>query len=714
MELHALNLARPTVTTPRKASGGFRYHEPVDSVGPSFQTLARPPVKAPRSFLGKALRVAACTAIAVTVSAASLGAIGYFGNPDLTREPVVTVLADQNPVSNPTPPGPPGKPTPPGKPVPITVKSDRVVVVLPKGTVTEVASQAQKNPRATAFMREKAREAEESLTNVLREMKAPEGSVLLDARLPLPTGERAFFHVGPVDLPSLGVHNIEYRELPLVVSYQTSPIAPSFKVGLETFQASRPPRPASAGPDALYLGSVKVSVSPRESSIPVDGSLTLSVERDGKKTAEQMAELRAKLKLVPHDSPRGKQLRELIARHEARIQQGRDLPQNELLDSAFQNQTVQFQASVKGSASASGTYHVWMGKDVTRDGRADLHLAGETDFSQLDGLTVELNRLTGTGPAPDGFLNRMAHDQVTEIFKNAIHRALPEVTDSIRRGAIAQVGAELQRGTPWVADQSNQVLTRGYGAGVDVDVPPLAGAGGKHLHYGLERVQVAPQGLLLELESEGSRGKPEAVNLPFELKSGELAMRLPGGELNRRLRDTIDWKLLMEQIRRSQGLRQLQFGKNGLPRFVMDQGRPAITFDIVAQSKGGILFDARVATGIVVPLQFRVHDGKLEVKPIAKATRTVESQEPLPFNPIDLLPTRLLSNMIAEFVAQSHSHGGVAAGLTRGFDLDLDKKGLQFVDIEAQPRGNGAPDLVLKLKSTPATTDFLLKSILER
>lgn len=705
----------PGWTAPHRATGGARYHEPVDSFGPSLETLARPPQKPPRSVARKLIKLAAWTGLAVTVSAASLAVIGYLGNPDLTRKPEVTVLADQNPVSNAAPQAAPGQAAAAVKPAPVRVQSDRVVVLVPRSTVSGVATQAQQNPRAQKFLAQKAREAEASLTEVLRGMKAPEGTVLLDARLPVPTGDRAFFHVGPVDLPSLGVHHIEYRSVPLVVGYRTSPLAPAFQVGLETFQAQNPPRPAGVGPDALYVGSVRVSVKPRESVVPVDGELSLAVERDGKATGRQLSELRAKLARVAPDSPRGQQLKALIARHQERLQEERDLPHAELLDAAFQDQTAAFTASVRAPAGAAAraTYHVWMGRDQDQDGRADLHLAGETDFSALDGLEVKLTRLESTGLAPDGFLNRIAHEQVASIFQGAIRQALPEVTDSLRRGAIAELGSELRRGTPWVAQQGNQVLTEGYRSGLDLDVPPLAGTGGRHLHYQLNRVQTAPQGLVVELQSARGRGQAEAVQFPFQLGPGEVGLRLPGAELNSRLRDTIDWKSLLEQVRRSQKLKELQFGKGGAPRFIMEGGKPAVTFDIVARSEGAILFDARVATGIVVPLDMRTHDGKLEVKPDPKGVRMTDPQTPLPFNPIDLLPTRLLSNMIANFIAESKGAGGVAHGLTEGFDLDLDKKGLQFEEVHAQARGAGAPDLVLKLKTTPRTTDFLLRTMLD-
>ncbi|MCE7875328.1 hypothetical protein DYH09_33875, partial [bacterium CPR1] len=220
-----------------------------DQLAPArtLEKLGRPrPARA--SWLGRLARAAAWTAVGVSLAAGSLGVIGYVGNPALREQPAVSVLVDQNPVASTTTPGPAPRPIPPPS---MRVASDRVAVVVPGSTLSRIAGQAQQSPLARKFLQERALEAQQSLTRVLAEQRSPEGHLLLDARLPLPTGERAFFHVGPVNLPSLGVNNFELREVPLVVGYRVGPLAPSLKVGLETLQAEAPLRPASLGAEGV-------------------------------------------------------------------------------------------------------------------------------------------------------------------------------------------------------------------------------------------------------------------------------------------------------------------------------------------------------------------------------------------------------------------------------------------------------------------------------
>lgn len=710
IRLPGLTGARPqgTVISPRPLG------DP-DQVAPArtLEKLGRPrPARA--SWLRRLARVAVWTAVGVSLAVGSLGVIGYVGNPALREQPAVSVLADQNPAANPTTAGPAPRPLP--RPS-MRVASDRVAVVVPGSTLSRIAGQAQQSPLARRFLQERALEAQQSLTRMLAEQEAPEGHILLDARLPLPTGERAFFHVGQVNLPSLGVNNFELREVPLVVGYRVSRLAPSLEVGLETFQSQAPPCPASVGPEGVYLGSVRVSVSPRQSSLPVEGSLSLSLDQDGSALRQQLGQLEARRKEVPTGSPRALQLDQLIARHQHLLEQGQSLPDRELVRAAFSDQKVAFKASLEAGpeALARATYHVWMGRDVTGDGRSDLHLTSENDFSQLEGLKVELQELRGLGQRPAGFLPGLVHEQVEKAFSQAIRKALPEATDSLRRAAIERLGAELERGNPWVAEQGNQALARGYAEGVGMQVPPLAGTGGKELHYGVGKVQVGAQGMLVEM-GPPSKATQQEVSLPFRLQPGEVGLRLPGEELNARLRDTIDWQSLLTSMRKAQGLKELKFGPGGQPRFIYDQtsGKPAITFDIRARSEGAIFFDAKINTGVVVPLELRAQAGRLEVKPVADGVRLTNPKEPLPFDPTDLLPTRLLSNLIANIVAQSQASNSLAGQLKNGLSVSLDEKGLDFLEVHAQPRGKGAPDLAVKLRASKETSEFLLRTMLEK
>lgn len=797
---HILGGAAPL--PPRKS--GSRPAEPVDQSvlgggAPELQLLAKPgPARKPsRSLLGKLLRVAAFTATTVSLGVATLGTLGYVGNPALREQPTLTILADQNPAS--------ASLETPGAPRPAAVSShavrvspDGVALVVPPDTLRQVAQQIQNTPLAKRFLAQKTAEAEKNLNQILASLKVPDGNVLLDAHLPLPTGERSFFHVGDVSLPSLGVHEFKTEDVPLKVSYQTEPVAPRLKLGLETFQARHPIRPDGVGPDAIYLGSIKVRLSPGQESMPVQGQLQLGLDLDGQATRAQMADLQAKLSAVPKNSPRAEQLRALLARHEARLAQGQALQgqQLDLVESAFQNQSMKFRAEVHTGTGplAEATYHVWVGPDQTGDGRADVQMAAETDFKALDGLRVELAELHGDpSQAPDGMMARLLHEKIQASFAGGVKEALPQVTDTLRKMAVARVDQELHKGAPWASAEANQRLTGAYQRGLDFEVPGLNGPG-QPVHYSLGKVEVGSQGLVSEMRvGRNASGQAETVQLPFSLASGDVGARLSGAELNRRL-GGLDWNAMLTAIKQKQGLLELSFGKDKagrpvMPHLVVDSvtGKPAVAFDIVARAAGvkpvegvtGVITDGSgaldkgmgklqkgmkkelgtagevvggvlrspfwladkllggaktvvdhtagavvdgvtdqatrptVHTGVVIPLDLSVHDGKLSVAPDGQHVRFDRAHGELPFDPLNLLPTRLLSNLIVNAVAEAQGPSQVGqAASERTVEVSLAAKGLHFSQVSLMPRGNGAPDLGVKLKAGPATADFVVRTLL--
>ncbi len=757
-----------------------------------------PPPKPKRSLLQKLVRLAAWTGIAAGVGVSSLGTLGYMGNPALTEPPSLTILADQSLASAESPSKSQAqKPAVARSTGPVTVASDGVAVLVPPDTLRQVASQVQRTPLAQRFLAQKAAQAEQNLNQVLKSLKVPDGNVLLDATLPLPTGERAFFHVGNVDLPSLGVNAFQTETVPLLVGYQTSPIEPGLKLGLETFQAKNPARPDGLSPHGVYLGSIKVKLSSDKASLPVEGKLQLALDLDGQATREKMSLLQARLMAVPADSPRAAQLRELIGKHQARLGQAESLKGHEigLLESAFQDQTMSFKAEIETGTRplAEATYHVWMGADRTGDGRADIQLAAQTDFASLEGLKVHLRELKGDpGKAPDSMVARLLHERIQASFAGGVQQALPQVTEVLRDMAVARVDQELHKGAPWAAGEGNQRLAGAYERGLDFEVPGVGQS--KSVHYQVGRVQVGEQGVLAEMRSgQRSSGRAEELKLPFAVNAGEMAVRLSGSELNQRLQ-SMDWNALLGEIKQSKGLLELSFGKDKagrtiLPHLVMDQatGKPAVAFDIQARMEGvkpvkgvtGLVSDGTgaldegmgklqkgmkkelgvpgevvgtvlrapfflvdkivggaktvvdhtagavvdgvtdqatrptVHTGVVIPLDVSVQHGKLAVTPDAQHVRFSGAKGELPFDPLNLLPTRLMSNLIVNLVAEAQGPSQVGeAAAQRTVEVSLAGKGLEFSQVGVMPRGNGAPDLAVKLKAGPATADFVVRTLL--
>ncbi len=764
--------------------------------GPKLLAQAPPP-RPTRSLLSKLVRTAAWTATAVTLTVASLGTLGYVGNPALRDQPTMTILADQNPASAESPGKAPGAARKLTSHT-VRVASDGVALLVPADTLRQVAHDVQATPLAKKFLAQKAAEAERNLNGLLSQMKVPDGNVLLNVRLPLPTGDRAFFHVGNVDLPSFGVQQFQTEDVPLKVSYQTGPVAPNLHLGLQTFQAKNPIRPDSVGPDGIYLGSIKVNLSPGQESLTIDGKIQLGLDLDGAATKGKIAELQSKLKGVPADSPRAAQLKELIGQHQQRLAHGHTLQGQDLsmLEDAFQDQSMNFKADVHTGTGvlASATYHVWVGPDVTGDGRADAHLAAETDFGALDGLRVDLRELKGDpSQTPDGMVARLVHEKVQASFASGVREALPQVTDVLRKMAVARVDQELHQGAPWAANEGNQRLAGAYTRGLDFEVPGLTG-GGKQVHYSIGHVDVGPQGLVADMRTGRNAGpQAETLQFPFQLSAGDVGVKLSGSELNQRLKD-LDWGSMLSEIKQKQNLLELSFGKDGAGRTLMPTltidpatGKPAVSFDIVVRAEGvkpvkgvtGVITDGSgaldkgmgklqkgmkkelggvgevvggvlrspfwvadkilggakavvdhtagavvdgvtdhatrptVHTGVVIPLDVGVHDGKLEIAPDGKNVRFTQARGDLPFDPLNLLPTRLISNLVVNLVAEAQGPSQVGdAASGRSVEVSLAGKGLNFSQVGVVKKAAGPPDLAVKLKAGPATAEFVVRTLL--
>ncbi|MEW6279504.1 MAG: hypothetical protein AB1758_12820, partial [Candidatus Eremiobacterota bacterium] len=499
-------------------------------------------------------------AAAVTIGA---GTIGFFANQEALSRPPAVRLVEQDPATASKPAQETSRVA--QQPSRALLPADSVAVVVPGDTAREVAWEVQNTPQARNFLEKKTVEARKILEQELRSLRVPDGELLLELDLPLPTGDRPLLHIGPVDLPSMGYNALQTESVPLVLRYHAAPITPRLELAVKPFRADQPPRPDSLPSGGVYLGSVQVQLSPEGRSLPFQGSLDLALDLDGKATLE-------KLERADPSSPFAAKLRE-------RLEQGQRLtlrgsPQNEgfggLLQDAFQGQTVDFSAeAVMGRKPlVQASYHLWLGPDVTGDGRADLHVSHSEDLSGFQDMSVRILRLQGSGPAPEGHLARLVNGAVEGEFRSGIHKVLPQVTEKLRQIAVEKVSAQLDRGGPWAQGEGNQKLGTAYEHGLDLTVPGFGpGSNPGSVHYSVGPVSVTEGGVVAELRTTSPRGKLEPVVLPFEVGPGQVGVRLPGSELNRRLLDrteggSVDWHGLLGQVKQSKGLLQLEFGKD--------------------------------------------------------------------------------------------------------------------------------------------------------
>ncbi|MBI3928572.1 MAG: hypothetical protein HY319_23740 [Armatimonadetes bacterium] len=119
-----------------------------------------------------------------------------------------------------------------------------------------------------------------------------------------------------------------------------------------------------------------------------------------------------------------------------------------------------------------------------------------------------------------------------------------------------------------------------------------------------------------------------------------------------------------------------------------------------------------VQTRVTIPLSMSVENGGLVVSPDGDHVRFSSPEEKLPFNPLDLLPTRLLSNLIVNLVAQIDGPEKVGQQVQdRSVGLHLGNYGVEFQQLVPMD-SPGAPDVVLKLGVRPRAADRVAEHFL--
>ncbi|MEW6282972.1 MAG: hypothetical protein AB1758_30445, partial [Candidatus Eremiobacterota bacterium] len=155
------------------------------------------------------------------------------------------------------------------------------------------------------------------------------------------------------------------------------------------------------------------------------------------------------------------------------------------------------------------------------------------------------------------------------------------------------------------------------------------------------------------------------------------------------------------------------------PFFLIDQiakgGKAVVdnTAGAVVDGVADVATRPTVHTHVVIPVDLSIQGGNLVVTPDGNAVRFSTARGDLGFDPLDLLPTRLLSNLIVNLVADAQGPTEVGSQARKqSVDVSLAGKGLSFLEVGTTPRPGGTPDLALKLQAGPGTAKFLADRLL--
>ena len=157
------------------------------------------------------------------------------------------------------------------------------------------------------------------------------------------------------------------------------------------------------------------------------------------------------------------------------------------------------------------------------------------------------------------------------------------------------------------------------------------------------------------------------------------------------------------------------------PTFLVDQvagGAEAVVDNTVGLAVDGVtepLTRATVHTGVVIPLDLSFKEGELHVNPSASEVRFTNPDSKLPFDPLDLVPTRWLSHAIVNTAAEIAGPSSVGSGV-KDLDLgvDLTEFGGKIKSLSIHAAKGETPDFVFGLDDSAVTVDWVANQLSQR
>lgn len=720
-----------------------------------------------KSSTRRLVKWSVATGLAVVAGSSLLGGIAYHANYDaLQQKPSVQIVPQKLPVTQKETPKLSAQVKAAQTPTVATAKGGPLRVFVPPATLTQLSHDVQDTSQFQQLNAAAVAKASHEVGQQLAVLKVPDAKVLLDVSMPLPTSERSFLHIGSLDLPSMGMRALQTESVPLAMDYTTQPIATGLQVQIKNLDAPKNLK----GPGVL-LGAVQVSLTSESGKIPVQGTLNLRMDLDGQASQEQMA----KLKDVPGQDS-------LVQRLQQRVQQGQQLKEKVgqqglegMLQDGF-DQKLKFEAQVltgKGPVAQS-TLYLWGVPDQTGDGRMDIQVTQANDDSGIANLALEMTSLENLGKTPDGLAAGHLHGQVKSALLKGMQENMGKVTQDLQRMARERAEKEFAKGGPRLEQVANLQLSKLYEKGQTVQyqtgngLAPLISAK-------VGNVQVAQGGLLVDLStSAGGSGRADFTGNLDNLKPGQFGAAMDLSVLNGQLKK-VDWNPSLEAVKQKADLRGLEFAKGGAPQISMQNGKPAVSFEVIVHANGlnatkgvtGVLTDATggidkgmgklqknlqkeaggfgevvggvlrapsflldkivgggkavldntvgavtetatrptVHTRVTVPLTFQTDNGQLKISLDGNSVEFKKAQSQTPFDLLDLLPTRLISNAIAGAVADAQGPEMVGKQLQKqGLNVDLQKNmGLAFDEARVGKDG----DLTLIMRTTQKTATWV-------
>lgn len=720
-----------------------------------------------KSATRRLVKWSAATGLAVVAGSSLLGGIAYHANyAALQQKPTVQIVPQKLPVSQKETPKLSAQVKAAQTPTVASAKGGPMRVFVPPATLTQLSHEVQSTSQFKQLNAAAVTQASHEVGQQLAVLKVPDSKVLLDVSMPLPTSDRPFLHIGSLDLPSMGMRALQSESVPLAMDYTTQPIATGLQVQIKNLEA--PPGTKGPGlllgavQVSLTSESGKIPVQGMLNlHMDLDGQASQEQMAKLKGVPGQES-------LVKHLQQRlqqGRQLKEKVGQQglegmlqdgfdqklkfEAQVLTGKGPVARSTLylwgvpdktgDGRMDIQVTQVNDDT-GIANLSLEMTSLENVGKTPDGLAAGQLHSQVKSALLKGMQENLGKVTQDlqrmareraekefaqgGPR----LEEVANIQLSKIYasgqnvKYETGNALaPLLSAKVGKVQVAQGGLLVDLATS--AGGSGRADFTGhldnlkpgqFGAAMDLSVlngqlkkvdwsPTLAAVKQKAELRGLEFAKGgAPQ---ISMQN----GKPTVSFEVIVHANGLNATKGVTGVLSHATGglDKGMGKLQKNLKKEAGGLGEVVGGVLRAPSFLLDKivGGGKAVLDNTVGAVTETATRPTVHTHISVPLTFQTENGQLKIGLDGNSVEFKKAQSQTPFDLLDLLPTRLISNAIAGAVADAQGPEMVGKQLQQqGLNVDLQKGlGLAFDEVRVAKDG----DLTLIMHTTQQTANWV-------
>ncbi len=424
------------------------------TVGKSKKTSRNKSSRPKPPLIRRLLRAFTLTTTAALSGVTLLGALAYISNKDVLHHPITA--------------GSPIEAVPPAADAPArtTAHAATPPTTQPAPPPLSDAMAAQLFNFAThsTVLETRVAQARQQIAERLQHIPAFSQQQLLDVQAPLPSGDQAFIHAGPVNLPSLGWHDLRTESIPLSIDAHFQPGALTAHADVEPVHLSPSQRP-SPPPGTVYLGSYRTAVYADADSLDVSGKVDVRLDLDGQGTKQALAHWRD-VERQPHAANQDAAIRGNVERLEARLAQGDRLRRLGIEDQfgptlravlAEQGSTVETRVPLSRAVPlVDGMHHLWLG--TAPDGTPRVVVTAEVQTPGLDGLSLQGTQVQPLAHTPGNWPTEKLHGIVSDRVQSEVRKQLDSAASQMPGQVHAVVTSAFEQTASQIQSEANQQL----------------------------------------------------------------------------------------------------------------------------------------------------------------------------------------------------------------------------------------------------------------